>query len=248
LLSPGSFPDWPLYVFNSNATYNITITPPSGTIDGSATYTLAAGNSGVVVFTDGTNYFTNGGAHESLVAQDGSGRTVTVDEDGLHDEDGTYASAYALLGGSDESSRIVSVDIVLQYYAAGQIQVTLSTSSYYGYNQPAQVVSSGIIDTGSDSGFSISGSTLTIADDVLSPSVADDCEVTGLISATVIGYYQISTSGPPGVLASFAGAYPSSQISIGYCDAGVLDDWHDAVNTTNDRVAIQLVYTCRMAG
>jgi hypothetical protein len=248
LLAPSSFPDWPLYVFNSNSTYDITITPPSGTIDGSATYTLSGAGEGVVIWTDGTNYHTNGGAQDSLTAQDGSGRAVTIDEDGLSDNDGSYASAYALLGGSAESARIVSVDVFAQYNAAGEIRVELNTSTYYGYNQPSNVESGGIINTGTDSGFYINGSVLTIYDDILSPSAADDCEIIGVLAIMIYGQYQISTSGPPGVAALYSGTYPSSQISITYYDGGVSDAWHDAINTTGDHIRLQLVYACRMAG
>ncbi|WP_455363612.1 hypothetical protein [[Eubacterium] cellulosolvens] len=67
--SPGAVgSDWFAMVRNSGSG-DLTLTPPSGTIDGSATLAMAPGESSIIV-TDGTNFFTVGYGQSSASAFD----------------------------------------------------------------------------------------------------------------------------------------------------------------------------------
>jgi hypothetical protein len=83
LPNPSPSPKWIIFVQNLNST-NLTISPNGLNIDGSAASLVLGQNQGIIIFTDGTNYFTNHGVNRITVpsfltasSPDGSGN-VTV--------------------------------------------------------------------------------------------------------------------------------------------------------------------------
>jgi hypothetical protein len=241
LLDPADWPEKILYLQNLNDTYDLTITPDAGNIDGEASITLASGAQGIQIYTDGSNCFSSGGSQNALVATDGSGRQAVVDEYGLYD-DNDSADFYYLRGTVNQSHILSTISVTWAYDSATTISVSSSITATAFYNPPSDISTSGIADGGTDSGVTISGATCYLADDILSPYVSSDCQVVAVLSHVRSHGYQMTTSGDLAFNVYATGTYPSSKIVIvAYID-NAFDDFHDIIATSGDYFTLVITY------
>jgi hypothetical protein len=243
LLDPADWPEKILYLQNLNDTYDLTITPDAGNIDGGASITLASGAQGIQIYTDGSNCFSSGGSQNALVATDGSGRQAVVDEDGLHDDNDTQ-DFYYLLGAPTESHILSTLTLKLTYASATTITAILNDiTTTYVYNAAARVATAGITNGGSDSGVSITGNAITLADDILSPYASSDCQIIGIVSWQLMGTYDINTSDTPHFTCFAYGTYPNSSIIIYiYDDTGTSLTLHTLLASSGDTMTLHIAY------
>jgi hypothetical protein len=242
LLDPADWAEKILYVQNLNDTYDLTITPDAGNIDGGASITLASGAQGIEIYTDGSNCFSSGGSQNALVATDGSGRQAVVDADGLYDDDGTL-DCYYLRGSSAESHILSSITVKLAYDTATTIIVSTNETSTYIYNSAEAVTTAGIANGGSDSGVSITGQYVQLADDILSPYASSDCQVITVLSCYNFEEFDINTADVIHFQAYAAGTYPSSYIRINvWNDSGSTTNWHTLLAASGNEITLHLTY------
>jgi hypothetical protein len=241
LLDPADWPEKILYVHNLNDTYDLTITPDAGNIDGGTSITLASGAKAIEIYTDGSNCFSSGGNQTALVANDGSGRQAVVDENGLYD-DNDAADFYYLRGAIGQSHVLSTITVTWTYASATTISVASSVTAAAFYNPPATFSTSGIADGGTDSGVTISGATCYLTDDILSPDVSSDCQVVAVLSHTRCGTYQMTTSGDLAFTVYAYGTYPNSRITVvAYID-NAFDNLHDILATSGDHFTLAITY------
>ena len=242
LLDPADWPEKILYVHNLNDTYDLTITPDAGNIDGGASITLASGAQAIEIYTDGSNCFSSGGSQNALVATDGSSRQAIVDEDGLYDDNGTL-NCYYLRGSSTESHILSTATVLIQYVSATTIKVVLNYSSTLVYNAAASVETSGIASGGTDSGVTTSANIISLADDILSPYASSDCQLIGVISWQLANTLDISTSDNIHVTCYVSGTYPNSALGIYvYDDTGATLNWYTLLASSGDQICVHIAY------
>ena len=242
LLDPADWPEKILYVHNLNDTYDLTITPDAGNIDGGASITLASGAQAIEIYTDGSNCFSSGGSQNALVATDGSGRQAVVDEDGLYDDNDTL-NCYYLRGSSTESHILSTMTVKLAYASATTIIVKTNENSTYVYNSAVAVTTAGIATGGSDSGVSITGPSVILADDILSPYASSDCQLIAVLSCSLFEEFDTNTSDEIHFLFYASGTYPNSYIQItAWNEAGVSVNWHTLLAASNNEITIHLTY------
>jgi hypothetical protein len=242
LLDPADWPEKILYIQNLNDTYDLTITPDAGNIDGGASITLASGAQGIQIYTDGSNCFSSGGSQNALVATDGSGRQAVIDEDGLHDDNGTL-DCYYLLGASTESHILSTMTLRATYDTATTIVVEINRTESYVYNSAEAVETAGITNGGSDSGVSITNSALVLDDDIVSPYASSDCQIIAILSCDFNGELDINTADNVHFSSYASGTYPDSFIQILlWDDDGSLLNWHDLVAASGNIIDLRLTY------
>jgi hypothetical protein len=156
----------------------VTVTPSTSTIDGVATLTLAA-NQGIVLFSDGANYFTERGRSDAGAAQlhsitfaiNGGGSTITTGD--VHEYitvDFNCTINRVDISGNPSGSMTVDIWKVNAAIPTGTNKISASA--------PATLSSSQLAQSGSLSGWSTS----VAANDVFDANVATASSVT---SATV---------------------------------------------------------------
>jgi hypothetical protein len=242
LLDPADWPEKILYLQNLNDTYDLTITPDAGNIDGGASITLASGAQGIQIYTDGSNCFSSGGSQNALVATDGSGRQAVVDEDGLHDDNGAQ-DYYYLMGSPTESHILSTLTLKLAYDTATTIIATLNSSSLYVYNAAANVVTSGIAAGGTDSGITINTGQIILEDDILSPYASSDCQIVGIVSWQQLNTFDINTADNIHFTCYASGTYPNSSVNILiYDDTGITLNWYTLLASSGDEITLHIAY------
>jgi hypothetical protein len=242
LLDPADWPEKILYIQNLNDTYDLTITPDAGNIDGGASITLASGAQGIQIYTDGSNCFSSGGSQNALVATDGSGRQAVVDEDGLYDDNGTI-DCYYLRGSSAESHILSTLTVKLSYDTATTIIVATNENTAFIYNSAEAVTTAGIAAGGSDSGVSIVGHPFIFADDILSPDASSDCQIIAVLSCYNFEEFDINTSDVVHFQAFALGTYPGSSIYIAvWDDAGAVVNWHTLLAASGNEITLHVTY------
>ena len=121
--------DW-FFMLRNSGTGTLTITPPAGTIDGSATVNLDP-NDSAFIFTDGSNFFTIGLSSGSTIAFDFVSIPVPGSGDFVLSGANLNRIAYRFTGALTGNRRIVVPNTTQQYWVDNQTSgaFTLSIST-----------------------------------------------------------------------------------------------------------------------
>jgi len=245
LLDSDDWEDKPLVVVNANDSYAITVNvdgDSSDSIDGGSSIVIPVGASAVTIFKSGTTFYSSGNGTSKVLSTGSTGRYLTVTDNGAKDVSEDFASSFYMMGGSAYSMRLICARIDISYSAASQINVTISSSTSYGFEPPATASSGALAAGGSANGFTVfaGGIYVSFANTIMYPHAADTAYFTGVLPVSN-PVYVITTSGPP----SFRATYSSTALTLYYYEDGAAGDIIAALATSGDTISVILAYLMR---